>query len=296
VACPQSGSCLAVGDYYDSAANQQGMVEAISGKSSASNEASLPVPIPNPDAALNAVACATSASCLAVGTYHDITAQPQAFQYSLQAGLTVTDPKLPKAYIAAPYTTTLAASGAWNAYSWSLASGRLPAGLSLSAKTGKISGKPRAASTSRFTVRATGTGSPVQTTTKALSITVVADPRFSFSIPRGGLKLAGKTVSIRIRCAKGGKCRGLLKLVYAHEVKLKHGKAKRESTIIGRLNYSLNADKSRTVKIKPTVAGRGFLSSARNHNLAVALDATVRGERSSSQYTTLGVAATAKKK
>ena len=38
---------------------------------------------PNPDAALAAVACATSSSCLAVGGYHDVTAQPQAFQDSL---------------------------------------------------------------------------------------------------------------------------------------------------------------------------------------------------------------------
>jgi hypothetical protein len=296
VACPQSGSCLAVGDYYDSSANQQGMAESISGRSSTSNEASLPVPVATPDAALDAVACAASASCLAVGTDHDAIAQPQAFQYSLQAGLTITDPKLPKAYIAAPYTTTLGVSGAWNVYSWSVASGHLPAGLSLSAKTGKISGKPRTASTSRFTVRAKGTGSPVESTTTALSITVVADPAFNFSVPRGGLELAGKSVSTRIRCAKGGKCRGLLKLVYVHEVKLKHRKRRSESAVIGRLNYSLNADKSRTVKIKLTVAGQQFLKAAGSHKLSVAVDATVKGGRSSSQDTTLGVAATAKKK
>ena len=100
---------------HDSAANQQAMVESISGRSSAGDKASLPVPVVNPDAALDAVACATSASCLAVGTYHDATAQPQAFQYSLQSGLTITNPKLPKAYVGSAYTTTVTASGAWNA-------------------------------------------------------------------------------------------------------------------------------------------------------------------------------------
>ena len=246
-------------------------------------------------AALDAVGCATSASCLAVGTYLDATAQPQAFQDSLQAGLTITNRTLPKAYVAAAYSTTLAASGAWNAYTWSLASGHLPAGLTLSAKTGKISGKPRGTSKSKFKVRVTATGNPAQSITKALSITVVADPAFNFSIPRGGLKLTGKSVSVRARCAKGGKCSGLLKLDYAHQVTLKHRKPRSETTVIGRFNYSLNAGKSRTVKIKLTVAGQRFLELAAKHKLAVTFDATVKGGRSSSQRTTLGVAPIAKK-
>jgi hypothetical protein len=295
VVCPQSGSCLAVGEYSDSAANQQGMVEAISGKSSTSNEALLPVPFVNPGAALEAVGCATSASCLAVGTYLDVTAQPQAFQYSLQAGLTITDPRLPKAYVGTNYTTTVPASGAWNAYKWSVAAGRLPAGLSLNPQTGKISGKPRTASTYKFTIRVAATGSPAQSATKALSIAVVPRPALSVSIPRDGLKLSGKSLSLRVRCAKGARCRGLLNLVYVHEVKLQH-KSKRESTVIGDLYYELGASRTRTVKIVPTSAGVQFLTAAKGHKLAVALDATVIGGKSSSRHTTLGVAPIAKKK
>jgi large repetitive protein len=296
VACPQSGSCLAVGDYYDAATNQQALVEAISGISSIGTEALLPVAPVNPDAALDAVGCATSASCLTVGTYLDATAQPQAYQYSLQAGLTITIPRLPKAYVGTAYTTTVAATGAWNAYTWAVTSGRLPAGLSLNPRTGKISGKPRTASTTKFTIRVTATGNPTQTVTKALSITVVPKPALSVSIPRRGLKMSGKSVSFQIRCAKGASCGGLLNLVYAHQVKLKLHKSRRESTVIGHLYYSLGASRSRTVKIVQTVAGLQFLKAAKGHKLAVTLDATVIGGKSSSKHATLSAAAIAKKK
>ncbi len=293
VVCPQSGSCLAVGDYYDSSADQQGLVEPILSGSSAGNQASLPGGVvPNPDAALDAVACATSASCLAVGSYHDATAQTQALQDSVQAGLTIADSGLPKATVRTAYTTTLKATGAWNAYSWSVASGHIPAGLSLNAKTGRISGKPRTALDYRFTIRAAGTGNPAQSVTRKLSIAVAPRPAISFSIPLGGLELSGKSVSVRIHCAKGAACAGSLKLVYVHEVKLKHHRFRRESTVIGHLDYSLRAGRSRTVKIQPTVAGLRFLKHARGHKLAVALDATVRGGKSRSKHTTLGVAAT----
>jgi hypothetical protein len=298
VACPESGSCLAVGEYNDSSANQQGLVEPVSGGSSAGNEASLPAGVvPNPDASLDAVACTSSASCLAVGGYHDATAQTQAFQCSLQAGLTIASSSLPKAYFGTAYTQRLAASGAWNSYTWSIASGRLPTGLRLNAQTGKIAGKPpRTASKYRFRIRATATGNPAQSVTRALSITVLVAPALSFTIPRGGLKLSGTSVSIRIGCAKGAACRGSLKLVYVEEVKLKHHKHRSESIVIGRLDYSLRAGRSRTVKIKLTAAGLGFVTHARKHKLAVALDTTVRGGNSRSKQTTLGARATRKTK
>jgi Putative Ig domain len=299
VVCPQSGSCLAVGDYDDISGNQQGMVEPIAGVASTSSEALPPATaVGNPDASFNAVACATSASCMAVGGYQDATAQTQAFQYSLQATLTIVNASLPKAVVGSPYSAKFTATGGWNAYKWSIASKRLPAGLSLNAQTGVISGKPRTAATYKFTIRAVGTGGPVQSVTKALSIAVAPKPaEFRSSIPRGGLKLSGKSVSIQVACAKGAAaCRGSLSLVYAHEVLLKHHKRKSESAVIGRLSYSLAANRSRTMKIKLTAAGLRFLKGAKKQKLAVVFDATVKGANSSSKNTTLGVAAIAKKK
>jgi hypothetical protein len=72
----------------------------------------------------------------------------------------------------AAYSQTLHASGGTPAYTWSITSGSLPAGLTLSASSGVISGTPTASGTYSFTALATDSGSPVQTKSAALSITV----------------------------------------------------------------------------------------------------------------------------
>jgi len=71
--------------------------------------------------------------------------------------------------VGAAYTATLAAAGGTPPYTWSIASGALPAGLTLTAATGVISGTPTATGTASFTVKVTA-GS--QSVTKALSVTV----------------------------------------------------------------------------------------------------------------------------
>jgi hypothetical protein len=73
----------------------------------------------------------------------------------------------------APYAQTLTATGGAAPYTWSLASGSLPSGLSLSA-TGGISGAPTASGTFSFTVRVSDAESPAQTATQPLSIIVSA--------------------------------------------------------------------------------------------------------------------------
>jgi len=68
------------------------------------------------------------------------------------------------------YSATLAAAGGATPYSWSITTGTLPAGLSLNANTGAISGTPTASGTSNFTVQVTDATS--QTDTRGLSITI----------------------------------------------------------------------------------------------------------------------------
>ncbi|MGH9735265.1 MAG: putative Ig domain-containing protein, partial [Candidatus Acidiferrales bacterium] len=68
----------------------------------------------------------------------------------------------------------LQATGGTTPYSWSLSSGSLPAGLTLSSSTGAISGTPTASGTSTFTVKVTDASS--NTATKSLSIAVAGVP------------------------------------------------------------------------------------------------------------------------
>ena len=84
---------------------------------------------------------------------------------------TITTSSLPLGNSGKAYSTTLQASGGTAPYSWSISSGSLPAGLTLSS-SGQISGTPTTAATSSFTVKATDSSSPAQSKTASLSITV----------------------------------------------------------------------------------------------------------------------------
>ncbi len=69
-----------------------------------------------------------------------------------KAILKVTTDSVPGAMLGVPYTFSLAATGGTPAYSWSLAAGTLPPGLTLSTD-GTISGTPSAGGSFNFTVR-----------------------------------------------------------------------------------------------------------------------------------------------
>jgi hypothetical protein len=84
--------------------------------------------------------------------------------------LTITTASLGNGTVSAAYAQTLAASGGTPPYTWSLSSGTLPAGLTLNASTGAISGTPTAAGTSNITVLVTD--SAKNTATKSLSLVV----------------------------------------------------------------------------------------------------------------------------
>jgi hypothetical protein len=89
--------------------------------------------------------------------------------------LCVTTASLPAGSACHAYpTTTLAATSGTPPYSWSVVSvGKLPPGLTLSA-LGVISGTPTTAGTFPFTVQVADSGTPQETATQALSITVAA--------------------------------------------------------------------------------------------------------------------------
>jgi large repetitive protein len=101
----------------------------------------------------------------------------------------VTTSSLPAATQTAAYSSTLAANGGTGAYNWSVVSGSLPAGLSLNATTGAISGTPTASGSSSFTVQVSDANG--NTGTKALGITVNPVPTITTTaLPMGRLTVA----------------------------------------------------------------------------------------------------------
>ena len=87
--------------------------------------------------------------------------------------LTITTASVPHATSGIPYVATLAATGGTLPYSWSLSSGQLPTGLSLSS-AGSISGITSTTGQFTFTVRVTDSTSPAKTATQSLTLTVDA--------------------------------------------------------------------------------------------------------------------------
>jgi len=88
----------------------------------------------------------------------------------------ITTQSLPGGCQNAPYSAMLEASGGVAPYTWSIASGSLPAGLWLDSSTGEIGGTPLTAGTASFTVEVTDCSSTVKNDHKAFSLSIVTAP------------------------------------------------------------------------------------------------------------------------
>src|ERR1019366_1381190 len=106
------------------------------------------------------------------------------------AALAITTTSLPSGQVGIAYSTTLAATGGTSPYSWSLTGGTLPAGLTLNAATGAISGIPTATATATaLTFMVTDSSSPNQSETVNLMLTI-APFAISVSLSPKGAGLA----------------------------------------------------------------------------------------------------------
>jgi hypothetical protein len=94
---------------------------------------------------------------------------------------TITTTSLPTGMIGQAYSTSLAATGGTNPYSWSVASGSLPNGLSLNTNSGAITGTPTSSGASTFTAQVQDTAG--HTATKNLQITTYVQPTCSANPP-----------------------------------------------------------------------------------------------------------------
>ncbi|MGA8300564.1 MAG: putative Ig domain-containing protein [Terriglobales bacterium] len=123
---------------------------------------------------------ATGISGFSVKVTDSGTPSPQTAEASLSITintpppLQITTTSLPNGTTGSSYAATLAATGGVQPYSWSVTSGSLPAGLTLTSNSGQISGTPTATGAFAFTVQVKDSENPAVAVTANLSITIAA--------------------------------------------------------------------------------------------------------------------------
>jgi hypothetical protein len=112
--------------------------------------------------------------------------------------MSVTTTSLPNGTVGVVYSQVLTGTGGTGIYTWTVASGSLPLGLTLSSG-GTISGTPNAASTSSFVAKITDANG--QSASKPLSITTITKPsgaKQPSCIRIVGHVIAGRTRTVTI--------------------------------------------------------------------------------------------------
>jgi hypothetical protein len=99
--------------------------------------------------------------------------QLDAAGVTVLAPLKITSASLPAGVVSKPYSSTLAVTGGVAPYTWSLASGKVPPGLTLS-KAGVVSGAPGKAGSVTFTVRVANSSKLVASVSKVFTVSVAA--------------------------------------------------------------------------------------------------------------------------
>ena len=125
----------------------------------------------------------------------------QAFSLNINPPppLVVTTISFPSGTQNTAYSTALAATGGLTPYTWSISAASLPAGLSLNANTGSITGTPTAPLTSSFTVQVKDANS--NTASEALSIIINPPLAISTSSLSSGMQNAAYSATL---AASGG--------------------------------------------------------------------------------------------
>ncbi|MGA9353895.1 MAG: Ig domain-containing protein [Terriglobales bacterium] len=138
----------------------------------------------------------TSSFTITVTDSETPTASSTSANFSISVtapALSVTTSSLAGGTVGTPYVATLGATGGITPYTWSISVGSLPAGLTLNASAGQISGTPTTAGTSNFTLKVTDSETPTaHTATAALSISISSMPLqiTTSSLPTGVLNYA----------------------------------------------------------------------------------------------------------
>lgn len=303
VSCPLAGGCVAVGDSVEG-----GTVEAQYGGAWQRPE-SIPPPPPGASGeALISVSCASAEVCTAVGTDKPSDGGIDAMAVTLvpaAPALSIVTTALPSATVGSSYQAQLSASGGTDHYAWSVTGGSLPAGLSLDAATGTISGVPTSPRTETFTVTLVDSGPPEQQQTRQFTIAVApaASPAkietpLPQSSPRGAsiaiissqLAKHRSVAKVKLACT-GERCAGKLTLSTVLEVRVRrHHKTllKKESLRLAQTSYSLAAGSSRTLTLRLSKRGKRLLTVRRRLPLLVRVQASLAGGNAAVESTLWG--------
>jgi uncharacterized protein (TIGR03437 family) len=111
-----------------------------------------------------------------------------------------TSSSLPPAFVGVPYLQSLTATGGAPPYSWTVLSGSLPAGITLS-PNGTIAGTPTAAGTSLISVQASDNAGTTQSEQLSLvvnppPVVVVSPTSLSFVYHRDGVAIPSQSISL----------------------------------------------------------------------------------------------------
>src|SRR5205823_8394553 len=82
-----------------------------------------------------------------------VTSNAATLTVTATSSVKITTASLPNGQVQVAYSATLQATGGTTPYTWSVASGSLPAGLSLGSTSGTISGTPTTAGQASFTIQ-----------------------------------------------------------------------------------------------------------------------------------------------
>jgi hypothetical protein len=136
----------------------------------------------------------------------------KSFSISIAAANTspvaITTTDLADGVVDQSYAETLSASGGTQPYRWSLVSGALPAGVTLSS-SGTLSGSPNASGSYTVGVKVTDAATIAQSTTKAFSLYVASAPSTGSGQPItkcGVLNTAGMTYVLQNDVSSAGTC------------------------------------------------------------------------------------------
>ena len=108
----------------------------------------------------------------------------QATSITVAAGVSTTFAAPPTAVVNTAYSYTLTATGGTTPYTWSVNTGTLPAGLTLSS-AGVLSGTPTATGSSTFSVNVIDANNGIATT--SITLVVTASVTFTFPAPPSGV-------------------------------------------------------------------------------------------------------------